>query len=224
MARTKKELDKLRDSYKADVYDPYAKKAEADGQEPQSFDEAFENHLAELDKAEAEAAGTKTDDGNKGDKPKAAAKPKAAPKPKGPVGFRATGDQRKVLNAAAQLVLEQHNKGIKEDKDKLSGKPRLLPRQSLKAQKGFTYTDFLQGKLLKTTDGNGSIELDVVMGRDNTVIGKIAIDVKGGAVYKGRPGFVYTQGNQHEHWYHRRRASWAHCRKHSRSQTQRHDL
>lgn len=162
MTRTAKQLEALRNDYRTNVYDPYAAEAEKNGQTPQDFDEAFNAHLAALD-----AAG---DTGGEAKPAPKASKPSKAPKapkePAGPrtVGFRASSEDRKTINEAAAKVLPKDAKG----------KARCVP------QDGQTYSDFLQGKVLKVTDGNGTADLNVVVGRSNDVVGAIRLTVKDG--------------------------------------------
>lgn len=180
--RTKEELDKLRDEYFNDLYKPYADAEKAAGREPQDFDEAFNAHLAELDKEAAEQTaadidGTETPapaPANKGKGKgkggtKKPAKPKTERKPR-PKAFRPTSDDRKALNAAAADAAT---------KAKAEGTPRMKPQ---KGDPGDTYSDFLTGKTLKLDEnGNGDCSLDVVTAKDmDTVIGRVDVTVRKG--------------------------------------------
>lgn len=172
MTRTAAELEALRNSYQNDVYDPYAAEAEKNGQVPQPFDEAFAAHLAALDAAgptEAPPPAKAKGKGKAAPKAKEPKAPKAPKEPKAPagprtVGFRATSEDRKTINAAAAKLLPKDAKGG----------CRCLP------QDGQTYSDFLQGRVLKVTDGNGEATLNVVTGKNADVIGAIKLTVKDG--------------------------------------------
>lgn len=173
--RTAEELAKLRSDF-----------TETYGDAPvEGFEAAFAAHLAELDAAsppaEAAAPAPKKGKGggtaNKGTgskgKGKGAEKGKGASKPKAPAApkakaFRATSADRQTFNAAAAKVA---GKDVKT--------PRLLPKDGKS-----TYTDFLQGKVLKLdASGNGSTVLNVVSAKDTkTVLGTVTVEVKGGKV------------------------------------------
>ena len=165
--RTAEELEALKTDYRTNTYDPYAAEAQANGQEPQDFEEAFAAHLAALD---AEPTPADEPAKPKGAKPKAG-KPKKADKPakeKKPRGFRASSEDRKTINAAAAKVAA---------KAKVEGKVRCLP------QDGQSYTDFLQGRVLKVdAEGNGSVTLDVVPVKDSKAVGSITVTVKAGVL------------------------------------------
>lgn len=164
--RTKKQLDELRTKYRTETYDAYAEQARANNQEPQDFEEAFSAHLTALDAAEPTPAAQPAKP--KGAKPKAAPKPKAAKpvKERGPRGYRATSEDRKLINAAAEQVGKRA---------KVESKVRCLP------QDGQTYSDFLSGRVLKIdADGNGSTTLDVVPTKDSKSVGTILVTVSGG--------------------------------------------
>jgi hypothetical protein len=81
-------------------------------------------------------------------------------------GFRPTSDDRKALNAAAAKVAGKN-----------VSTPRLLP-----TAKGSTYTEFLQGRVLKIDEnGNGSTVLNVVAAKEpGTVIGTVTVTVTKG--------------------------------------------
>jgi hypothetical protein len=142
-------------------------------------DAAFADHLANLDAGvEVENAATTTPakaKGKKAAKPAKAAKGKkaATPAPKKPAAsrakaFRPTSADRKTFNAAAAKVA---GKDVKA--------PRLVPQA-----KGMTYTDFLQGKVLKLDEnGSGSTALNVVSAADTkTVLGTVTVTVTKGNV------------------------------------------
>lgn len=167
--RSADELETLRNDYRTNTYDPYVAGL-SEGQTAQPFEEAFAAHLAAID-AQTGAAPKKS--GGKGGGKKAAAKkggakkaaaPKKAKEPKAPraKAFRPSSDDRKTFNAAAAKVA---GKDVKA--------PRLLPAG------GQTYTDFLQGKVLKLdADGNGSTVLNVVSAKDTkTVLGTVTVEV-----------------------------------------------
>jgi hypothetical protein len=155
------------------------------------FDDAFASHLASIDAAadgggSAATTGAKAASASGGKKAgaksagkKAAAKPakaaaakpaKAAKAPAAPKAkaFRPTSDDRKVLNAAAAKAA---GKSVKT--------PRLLPQT-----KGGTYTEFLQGKVLKLdANGNGSATLNVVAASDTSkVVGTVNVTVTKGVM------------------------------------------
>lgn len=159
------------------------------------FDDAFASHLASIDAAapapapaaaSAGAGTAKRGSGAKGKgkggtkgkaqtaaKGKGGAKPAAAKTPKEPKApkakaFRPTSDDRKLLNAAAAKAA---GKSVKT--------PRLLPQT-----KGGTYTEFLQGKVLKLdANGNGSTTLNVVSASDTSkVVGTVNVTVTKGVM------------------------------------------
>lgn len=147
------------------------------------FDDAFASHLASIDATTApgEAApapkqAAKKATAKKGAKAKPAAKAKAAPKakaakaPKAPraKAFRPSSDDRRTFNAAAAKVA---GKDVKT--------PRLLP-----ADGKSTYTDFLQGKVMKLDEnGSGSTDLSVVSAKEpKKVLGTVTVTVTKGTV------------------------------------------
>lgn len=164
--RSAEELEQLKADYRTNTYDPYVAGL-AEGQQPQDFDAAFAAHLEALDAADIGKAKPK---GAKPTKPAKPAKAKGTKeaKAKGPSGFRPSSDDRKALNAAADKA-----------KGKAEGTARLLPQQ-----KGATYTDFLQGKVLKVdAEGNGETTLNVVTTKSkDTVVGTVTVTVKKGVL------------------------------------------
>jgi hypothetical protein len=146
------------------------------------LDTAFAAHLATLDAsapataaaAPKAAAGKKGASAKKASTAKAApakatkaAAPKAAKEPKAKA-FRPSSEDRKALNAAAAKAAPKDTKT-----------PRLLP-----TGKDQTYTDFLQGKVLKLdANGNGETTLNVVSAKEpKTVVGQVKVTVKNGTM------------------------------------------